>query len=141
MINESKYIIDSPELQKPTLVHGDMAPNNLYIFDSGEVELLDLEWIGVCQNKALAMVLDFGNLRARSWTNEKFRMALDDELLKIYKERNQEELGKAVIRMSILRSHLMLSGFFENYDWDKQKTAEQTLRRETTEKDILKAFK
>lgn len=28
---------------KPVLVHGDFAPNNLYVYDSGKVEFLDLE--------------------------------------------------------------------------------------------------
>lgn len=99
-------IIDSKQNRIPSIVHGDMAPNNLYIFNSGDVELLDLEWVGTFKNKAIAMILDFGNLRARSWSNEKFRNALDDALIQTYRSKGQEEIGKAIMQLSILRSHI-----------------------------------
>ena len=133
-------VINSKDNQIVSIVHGDMAPNNLYIFDSGDVELLDLEWVGLFKNKAIAMILDFGNLRARSWNNKKFRGALDNVLISKYKEQGQEELGKAVVKLSILRSHLLLSGFFENYTRAKQIDSIQIKRRESTEQDIIKAF-
>jgi len=118
-----------------------MAPNNLYVFNSGDIELLDLEWVGTFKNKTIAMILDFGNLRARSWSNEKFRNELDDKLVKTYRAKGQEEIGKAIVQLSILRSHVQLSGFFENYERVKQKDALQTRRRKSTERDIAKAFK
>lgn len=133
-------IIDSKSNNFPSIVHGDMAPNNFYVFNSGEIELLDLEWAGVFKNKAIAMILDFGNLRARSWSNEKFRNALDDTLIKIYRAKGLEEIGRAIVQLSILRSHIQLSGFFENYARPKQKDPLQTRRRKETERDIAKAF-
>jgi serine/threonine protein kinase len=140
LLAQLEPIIDSRSSRVPSIVHGDMAPNNLYVFNSGDVELLDLEWVGVFKNKAIAMILDFGNLRARSWRNEKFRNALDDALIKIYRAKRQEKIGRAIVQLSILRSHIQLSGFFENYARPKQKDLLQTRRRKQTESDIAKAF-
>lgn len=140
LLTQLQPIIDSKQNRVTALVHGDMSPNNLYIFDSGDVELLDLEWVGIFNNKAIAMVLDFGNLRARSWSNEKFRDSLDSALIKIYRQQGQEQLGKAIVQLSILRSHLQLSSCFENYKLPKQKIPLQTRRRKATERDIIKAF-
>lgn len=117
-----------------------LPPNNLHVFDSGNVELLDLEWVGVFKNRAIAMVLDFGNLRARSWNNERFRKALDGELYRTYRHQGKKELGEAIIKLSILRSHVLLSGFFENYEPAKQKDPLQKRRRKATESDILQTF-
>ncbi len=133
-------IIDSKRNRVPSIVHGDMAPNNLYVFNSGDVELLDLEWVGMFKNKAIAMILDFGNLRARSWSNEKFRNALDNVLIATYRKTGQEEIGRAIVQLSILRSHIQLSGFFENYALPKQKDRLQTRRRKQTERDVAKVF-
>lgn len=133
-------IIDSKRNHTVSIVHGDMAPNNLYVFDSGDVELLDLEWVGTFKNEAIAMILDFGNLRARSWGNKKFRKALDGALIKAYRLQGREELGKAIVRLSILRSHIQLAGAFENYERTKQKDSIQTRRRNSTERDIAQAF-
>jgi thiamine kinase-like enzyme len=140
LLTKLEPIIDSRKNQSNSIVHGDMAPNNLYIFDSGDVELLDLEWVGISKNKALAMIIDFGNLRARSWSNKKFRKALDVALIKTYRAQKQEELGKAIVQLSILRSHIQLSGYFENYKQEKQKDSMQTRRRNSTERDILQIF-
>lgn len=123
-----------------TLVHGDMAPNNLYVYDNDDIELLDLEWVGICKNRALAVVFDFGNLRARAWNNKVFRESLDQILLRDYAERGQAELGKAIVSLSILRSHIQLSRYFEDYHKEKQILEEEKSRKESTEKDILKAW-
>jgi serine/threonine protein kinase len=141
LLAELEPVIDSRSNHIPSIVHGDMSPNNLYVFNSGDVELLDLEWVGTFKNKAIAMILDFGNLRARSWNNEKFRNALDAALMKTYRAKGQENVGRAIVRLSILRSHIQLAGFFENYEQSKQKDKRQTRRRESTERDITKAFK
>lgn len=131
-------MVNKKENVKNTIVHGDLSPNNLYVFNSGDVEFLDLEWVGISKNKALAMVIDFGNLRARSWNNKRFRTILDQELLKYYKKIGRGKLGKAIIQLSILRSHIKISRFFENYAWKKQRT--QSRRRNETEQDIKQAL-
>lgn len=84
-----KDAIKNEEGKKEVLVHGDLAPNNLYVYDNGEVEFLDLEWSGTCSNEALAMITDFGNLRARAWNNKEFREALDAAILEKYKKRRK----------------------------------------------------
>lgn len=43
--------------------------------------------------------------------------------------------------LGILRSHLMLAGFFEDYPREKQLKEQETTRRENTEADVKKAFK
>jgi len=126
--------------KEEVLVHGDLAPNNLYVYDNGDVEFLDLEWAGITKNKAIGTVIDFGNLRARAWNNKEFREGLDIELLDGYKKNGKEKLGRAVASLGILRSHMGLAGFFENYDLEKQRREEQKNRRESTEADIVKAW-
>jgi len=135
-----KPIIDSKKNQDFSIVHGDLSPNNLYVFDSGRVEFLDLEWAGLTKNKAIAMIRDFGNFRARSWKNKKFRKALDAELIKSYESEGQKELGKAIVQLATLRSHLLLSGAFENYDHVKQKNKMEINRKESTESDLVQIF-
>lgn len=127
--NSGKYVI-----------HGDMAPNNLYVYNDGEVEFLDLEWVSLFENKVVAMVYDFGNMRIRAWKNKKFREALDAELLRVYKKRGEEDLAKIIIGLSILRSNVIFSGFFENYPWEKQILAHETDRRRVAEEEIKKIW-
>jgi hypothetical protein len=140
IMTDSASLIDMEPNRVLSIVHGDVSPENLYVYDSGEVELLDLEWVGTFKNKAIAMIRDFGNLRARSWANRAFRDALDAELIRMYRSHGQEDLGKAIVRLGILRSHILLSGYFENYEKEKQKDPRQTKRRKETERDIAKAF-
>ncbi len=140
LLGGSEHIIDTKEHRRISLVHGDMAPNNLYVFDSGDVEFLDLEWVGTFKNSAIAMVFDFGNLRARSWNNRKFRNMLDNIFIESYRKAGKEALGRTIVKLSILRSHMLLSGFFENYIHPKQEDPIQTLRRKETEHDIVQAF-
>ncbi|KND49136.1 MAG: hypothetical protein AB198_02650 [Parcubacteria bacterium C7867-003] len=139
LLKKIEPIIDTKENQGFFIVHGDMAPNNLYVYDNGDVELLDFEWFGRFKNRSVAMVYDFGNFRARSWRNKAFRDSLDKTLLEIYKKRNQERLGQAIICLSILRA-IVFSGFFENYKWEKQSTEIETERRRLTENEIKKIW-
>lgn len=140
LIDVFKDAIKSKEGKKEVLVHGDLSPTNLYVYDNGEVEFLDLEWSGICNNEALAMIIDFGNLRARAWNNRDFREALDTAILEKYKKEGRENVGKAVVALGILRSHMGLAGFFENYPFEKQRNEEEKRRRESTESDIVKAW-
>lgn len=128
------------EGEEEILVHGDLAPNNLYVYDNGEVEFLDLEWSGTCNNEAIAMITDFGNLRARAWNNKEFRETLDVSVIEKYKKKGKEDIGKAVVAFGILHSHIALAGFFENYPLDKQRREEEKGRRESTESDIKRAW-
>jgi len=137
---QAKPLIMANGNRRLTVVHGDLAPNNLYVFDSGEVELLDLEWVGCFDNRAIALIYDFGNLRARAWNNSKFRQALDLEMLSIFRRRGEPELGAAIVKLATIRSHLKLSGYFEDYPWPKQKKVIQRRRRISTEKDLKKVL-
>lgn len=140
LLTKLQPIIDTQENNVLSIAHGDMSPNNLYIFDSGYIEFLDLEWVGSFKNSALAMINDFGNLRERSWKNKKFRHDLDLALIKHYRLKKHENLGKTIVKLSILRSVISLSGAFENYEHLKQEDSIQVKRRTETEKDILEIF-
>ncbi|OGY25958.1 MAG: hypothetical protein A2Z24_02465 [Candidatus Woykebacteria bacterium RBG_16_44_10] len=125
------------------LVHGDLAPNNLFLGDgikAAPLMFLDFEWAGISGNQILAEVYDFGNLRARAWNNEAFRNALDTEMIDSYKVEDREETGRAIVALGILRSHMSLAGFFENYPPEKSSQPVQAERREVTEKDIGRAW-
>lgn len=141
LLEYARSIIEQEDDGEPTLLHGDLSPDNLYVYNNGEVEFLDHEWTGFSRNRAVATLYDYGNLRARAWNNPVFQNALDDELLSAYRERGEEKLGKAVVSLGILRSHAGLSKFFENYEPRKQKRAKEKERREATERDIPKAWK
>lgn len=125
---------------KHFLVHGDCCPNNTFYGDAGEVELTDFGHAGVTKNELLALIHDFGNMRARAWNNRAYREALDEAIIEHYGSRGQEEAGKAVVALGILRSHMCLAGFFENYDIGKQREEQEKARRENTEADARKAF-
>ena len=135
-----REVITAEEKKKRVLVHGDLSPDNLYIHDDNTIELLDLEWSGIHDNEAIAMIIDYGNLRARVWNNKEFRDALDTAIIDTYKKEGKEELGKAVVALGILRSDVQIGGFFENYPTEKQRLDIQKQRRDSTERDILRAF-
>lgn len=125
---------------KHFLVHGDSCPRNTFYRDSGEVEFSDWGHAGVTKNELLALIYDFGNMRARAWNNKEYREALDQAVIKHYHDLGQEDAGKAVVALGILRSHCCLAGFFENYDASKQRLEQQKRRKENTEQDVRKAF-
>lgn len=121
-------------------LHGDMSPSNIYVYDSGEVELLDFEWAGKCNNPIAAMVVDFGNLHARAWNAPSFRRGMEEALIRQYVKRGKEDAGRAIVSLGILRSHLLLSGFFENYPIKRRKEPFEAKRRKNTEKDLLRVW-
>ncbi|HEU5114206.1 MAG TPA: hypothetical protein VFT82_00390 [Candidatus Paceibacterota bacterium] len=133
-------VVNSPSNKGRFVTHGDMAPNNLYVFNDGTVEFLDLEWVGYFTNRVIAMIYDFGNMRARAWKNPLFRNELDKELVRIYRARGEEKIANAIICLSILRSNVIFSGFFENYPLDKQERDEEKNRKEATENEIKKIW-
>lgn len=141
LLDYLRNTIETQRGENGFLVHGDLAPNNIYHKRDGGVGFHDLEWMGICDNRALATVFDVGNLRARAWNNQEFRDALDANIIARYTQKNQEEVGRAVVALSILRSHLALAGFFENYDISKQRKTEEKERRNNTEADLLEAWK
>ena len=142
-IEKTRPIVESVQNRGVHIIHGDFAPNNLFLGDgvtSDKLIALDFEWSGVSQNEILAAVYDFGNLRARAWNNEAFRAGLDAAMIESYAAEGREEVGRTIVALGILRSHLNLAGFFENYVPEKSNLPEQTQRREETEKDIAKAW-
>ncbi len=122
------------------LVHGNLDPGNAFVHQGGEVELIDFEFTGLSKNEIGGSMVNFGNLRARAWRNTAFKSAFDAAMIQSYGAEGREEIGKAITALGILRSHLVLAGFFENYEHEKQQDEEQTIRRETTVQDIRKAW-
>jgi hypothetical protein len=127
-----RKVMESDEFVHPTLIHGDMAPNNLFVFDDGRVELLDLEWMGVVNHQLLALIYDYGNMRVRAWKNREFRSSLDTELFK----KHPQDVAQAVFDLSILFNYGSIAGFLENYPIDKFNQAEEIRRRKVTEEDL-----
>jgi len=122
------------------LTHGDLSPNNMYIGDDDNARFLDWEWAGKTKNKLLAIVYDYGNLRARAFNNPEFQEELDEAIIEEFKKNGDEEAGQAIVSLGIFRSSALLAGFFENYEPAKQELPEETERRELTEKCLTKAF-
>lgn len=122
------------------LTHGDLSPNNMYVDKDDKVKLLDWEWTGKTKNELLAIIYDYGNLRARAFNNPEFQEALDSEIIEHFRQRGDEEAGKAIVSLACFRSSANLAGFFENYEPSKQELPEETDRREATERGIKTAF-
>ncbi len=135
-----KVVASFQQKKKYFLVHGDCCPRNTFYGDAGKVELTDFGDSGVTKNELLAMVHDFGNMRARAWNNRAYREALDEAIIEHYRAAGNEEAGRAVVALGILRSHMCLAGFFENYDESTQREAAQRARKESTEGDLSKTF-
>jgi len=140
LIEHWRQVLSAEDNKGKYLMHGDLAPGNMYIYDNGEVEFVDWEWAGVANNKAIATIIDYGNCRARAWNNPEYREALDNALIERYQRRGQENLGRAIVSLGILRSHMGLAGFFENYDLETQRKESERRRRESTEADIKRAW-
>lgn len=139
-LDDFSSLVDTKENNIKSLVHGDMAPNNVYVYDSSKIELLDMEWVGVTNNKIISMVIDYGNFRERAWVNKGFQRELDNLLMMKYRSNGKENLGSVIIKLSIIRSALQLSRYFENYDPEKQKLELELRRKKSTEEDILYAL-
>lgn len=122
------------------LTHGDLSPSNMYIGKDDKAQFLDWEWAGKTKNQVLAMVYDYGNLRARAWNNPNFQEALDIGIKAKFAELGDSEAGRAAVSLGILRSHALLAGFFENYEPVKQLELSEIERREKTEEAICLAF-
>ncbi len=122
------------------MTHGDLSPNNMYVGGDNKTILLDWEWAGKTRNKLMALVYDYGNLRARAWNNPEYQAALDQEIKDRFAGLGDPEAGSAVVSLGTLRSHANLAGFFENYEPDKQLEPEETERRRLTEAAISRAF-
>jgi hypothetical protein len=122
------------------LVHGDCCPRNTFYDDSNKPEFTDWGHAGITKNELLALIHDFGNMRARAWNNREYREAMDEAIIEHYDKFGNSEAGKAVVALSILRSHCCLAGFFKNYDITKQRIEQEKARKESTEQDIRKAF-
>jgi hypothetical protein len=61
-------------------------------------------------------------------------------MIESYKAEGQEEMGRSIVALGVLRSHVNLAGFFENYPSEKSSQPVQAERRDATEKDISKAW-
>ncbi|MBI4067878.1 phosphotransferase [Candidatus Kaiserbacteria bacterium] len=140
LLEHWRATIEAPEHKGIFFVHGDMAPNNLYVHDNGDIEFLDFEWVGITYNRIKALVTDFGNLHGRAWNNPTYQEALCDELMRCFAHDGMTEAGKAVVSLGILFSHVGLSGAFENYAPDKRDIPLQRERREATEQLLRKAW-
>lgn len=140
LLEHWRAIIEAPEHHGIFFVHGDMAPNNLYVHDNGDIEFLDFEWVGITYNRIKALVTDFGNLHGRAWNNRVYQDALCRALISCFAKDGMEEAGKAVVSLGILFSHTGLSGAFENYPADKRDLPFEQERREVTEKLLRKSW-
>jgi hypothetical protein len=135
-------VVTQPKYNKGDwyLTHGDLSPNNMYVNKDNQAQFLDWEWTGKTKNQLLALIYDYGNLRARAWNNPDFQTALDEEIKAKFPQSEEEEAGKAVVSLGTFRSHALLAGFFENYEPDKQMEPNEIDRRQKTEEAIIRAF-
>lgn len=102
-----------PFANKIYLVHGDMSVDNTYKHQNGEIELLDFEWVSHTKNPLIALMYDYGNVRARAWSSPSFQTALDTHILNIGKKYHDGAtlhsgmtLGKLYYSLTMCRFHL-----------------------------------
>lgn len=141
-IEQFRPIVDEYQDKGRHLVHGDFSPNNIFLGDSvtsARFIGLDFEWAGISNNEVLASVYDFGNMHSRAWANPNFQNALEQEMISSYSTQGREEVGKAIVALGILRSHINHSSFFENIPSGGESPEDRQCRI-GTEKDIAKAW-
>ncbi len=112
-----KFVLKSKTKRKTYLVHADMQIDNIYKHKNGEFELLDFEWVGKSNSPLIAIMYDYGNLRARAWSSPSFQNLLDQAMIEIGKTYYDEAWVNAGMKLGIVRSSLMMSRYhldFEN---------------------------
>jgi hypothetical protein len=122
------YIINSKINNKYYLVHADMQIDNLYKHQDGTIELLDFEWVSKSDNPIIAIMYDYGNLRARAWSSLVFQTVLDKTMLEVGKKYHKNiNIIKTGLDLGILRSSLMMSRYhldFKNTTKNDKRTEE-----------------
>src|SRR3989338_664508 len=94
------------------LVHADMQIDNVYRHNNGDFELIDFEWVGRTKNHAVAIMYDYGNLRARAWSSKRFQLMLDGTMINVgARYKYSPDLVKAGLTLGKLRSSLMMARF------------------------------
>ncbi len=105
---------ESRSKKKKYLVHGDLSIDNLYKHRNGTFEPIDFEWVGVADNLVVAIMTDYGNLRARAWSAPQFQETLDKKMFEVGKKYGVEQkvieaaliLGKLSMGVPFCRFHL-----------------------------------
>jgi hypothetical protein len=122
-----KSVVSSKMKNSYYLVHADMQIDNVYKHKSGDFELLDFEWVGRTDSPVVAIMFDYGNLRARAWSSPSFQVMLDKAMLTMGKKYYQDEnIIKAGLNLGILRSSLLMS----RYHLDFKNTVKKDKRTE-----------
>ena len=111
-----KQVISSKIKNKKFLVHADMQIDNIYKHKDGTFELIDFEWVGGSDNPVIAIMYDYGNLRARAWSSPTFQEMLDKNMLEIGKTYYQDNnIIKAGLILGMLRSSIMMAHFHMDF--------------------------
>lgn len=104
-IQENKHKIKKAENKGERLIHGDLAPNNIF-FDKTRKKavFLDWEWASVSTNSLIAPGFDFSNMYLRSWRNKKFQKSfLKKYILRKLASPLQLKIATALSTVSQLR--------------------------------------
>lgn len=127
------YVSSSRKMNINYLVHADMQIDNVYKSEGGNFELLDFEWVGKSDNPVVAIMYDYGNLRARAWSSPGFQSMLDKYILEIgTKYYKVESLVRAGMNLGALRSSLMMC----RYHLDFKNTVKNDKRTEQEYQDM-----
>src|SRR3989344_831099 len=107
-----KYVNSSQTKNKYYLVHADMQIDNIYKHKDETFELLDFEWVGKSDNPVIAIMYDYGNLRARAWSSPPFQSMLDRTMIDIGKKYYDDvNIINAGLTLGILRSGVIMCRF------------------------------
>ena len=100
------------------VVHGDLAPNNVFFAEDGRVIFLDWEYVSLNPNLTLASTFDFANFYLRCWQNPKFQKHFRERFLETKVSRSRLTLGVVFLGVSQLY-HL----------WRKREEEKEYLKR------------
>jgi len=129
-----KNVIESKITKGNLLVHADMQIDNIYKHKDGNFELLDFEWVGQTDSPVIAIMYDYGNLRARAWSSPSFQRILDKKMFEIGKKYYKNEIVESGLVLGKLRSSLMMC----RYHLDFVNTVKKDKR---TEEDYQNMYK
>ncbi len=106
------YLYSSKITEGSYLVHSDLQLDNTYQRKDGAFELFDFEWVRRTDNPAIAILGDYGHLRARGWFSPSFQSLLDKEMrdigIAVYKNPSMVE---AALKLSNIYWSLKMSRY------------------------------
>ncbi len=122
----------------PVMTHADLAIDNIYMSESKDFSLIDFEWVGITHNPLIAIMYDYGNLRARAWSSPDFQTRLDKAFVSVGADVSEIPVDgiRVGMKLGLLRSTILMARYHIDYkhttENDKRSDDEYFAMRDAT---------